>query len=185
MNDRLCDFNTPAPSARSARSLSTPEADQFFESSCVKVAVGEGQAGQGPGFSGRAEITDRNEGVFVEGFSVPFQDVDHADHGGNVDVLADDDRAGGGDVSPATAGVATVLSCEKTISVLHIILQRVSPPDFVFCVDSTNDLDGNLQVLNLATLNFDSTDQKLVVSTEVVVISLSLDSVFTFVSSSP
>ena len=63
------------------------------------VGVAEGR--QGPGGSGRTEVTHGEEGVFVEGFGGGVDDVGGADHGGDVEHRADQYRWRGRNMAPA------------------------------------------------------------------------------------
>lgn len=98
----------------------------------VEAAVGEGEGGEGPGFAAGAEVVDGDDGLFVEGICLGIDDVDRASDDGAVEVLADADGAGGGNVAPAGAGVAFIANGEA-LGVQGFV-RRVSfaPEEFVF-----------------------------------------------------
>jgi hypothetical protein len=88
------------------------DADDFAHGMGVEAAVGEGEGGEGPCFGAGAEVVDGDEGGFVEGIGLGVDDVGGAGDDGAVEVAADADGAGGGDVTPAGAGVAFVADGE-------------------------------------------------------------------------
>lgn len=79
------------------RYRSTPE-------SCGEdFSIGKGRGSTLVGVSGKAEIVDGDDGVFVEGLDIPVDDVDGAGHGGDIQAFAGNRGRRRSNISPAVS----------------------------------------------------------------------------------
>ena len=134
------------------------------------MAVDVGERGEAPSLAGGAEVAVGDESLFVQSRGSPVEDVYGTDHGGPVDMFADNDRRGGGDVAPTTAGVALVLGGAEAVGVFHVVGEGLGPERFFGFAFFADDLRGHLQVLNLTGGKLNATNEKATERAEIVVV---------------